>query len=310
MNVIFASTHDPDPLTWIKPLQEALPQTRIIPWQEGATAVDAELAIAWNPPSELFLREKNLKAVFNLGAGVDALFRLPGLHKDIAIFRLEDAGMAVQMAEYVLYALLRASRNFDHYQGQQQAQFWNPLADIQRQQWPVGILGTGVMGARVAQSVAALEYPVATWSRSGKDIAGTRKFAGQAEFSDFLANTRVLVNTLPLTPDTRGILCRDTFSQLRPDAYIINVARGDHLIEADLLAMLESGHIKGATLDVFSQEPLPEDHPFWLHPRITITPHVAAASLREETISQVVVKIKRYMRGDPVPGEVAHGQGY
>ncbi len=297
MNVIFASSHDPDPLTWIQPLQQALPQTRIIPWQEGGAAVDAQLAIAWNPPSELFLREKNLKAVFNLGAGVDALFRLPGLHKDIAIFRLEDAGMAVQMAEYVLYALLRASRNFDHYQEQQQAQFWNPLADIQRQQWSVGILGTGVLGTRVAQAVAALEYPVATWSRSGKDIAGTRKFAGQAEFSDFLASTRVLVNTLPLTPDTRGILCRDTFSQLRSDAYIVNVARGDHLVEADLLAMLDSGHIKGATLDVFSQEPLPEDHPFWLHPGITITPHVAAASNHGLTEYQHNIAADRHCGG-------------
>lgn len=310
MKIIFASTHDPDPNSWISPLQQALPDTQIVNWEDEGPAVGAQLAVVWNPPQDLFLRETRLQGVFNLGAGVDALFRLPGLREDLPVVRLEDAGMAVQMAEYAIYALLRASRNFDQYQSLQEKHEWRPLPDIQRDRWPVGVLGTGVMGSRVAQALAALDYPVAAWSRSGKDLAGVQKFAGQQQFSQFLARTRVLINALPLTAETRGILCNANFQQLLPDSHIVNVGRGEHLVEADLLDMLACGHIKGATLDVFSQEPLPIDHPFWSHPGITLTPHVAAASLREETIAQIASKIRDFLDGKPLTGLVIRERGY
>src|SRR5690606_23398395 len=184
------------------------------------------------------------------------------------------------------------------------------LPDIRRDAWPVGVLGMGLMGARVAQALVALEYPVAGWSRSGKDIPGVQSFAGTGRFSAFLARTRVLVNTLPLTPDTQGILCRDTFEQLLPDAYVINVGRGAHLIEDDLLAMLAAGRVKGATLDVFNQEPLPPEHPFWTHPAVTVTPHVAAASLRDQTISQIAAKIRACVQGEPLTGLISRDRGY
>ncbi|MDS1139919.1 glyoxylate/hydroxypyruvate reductase A [Pusillimonas sp. SM2304] len=310
MNVIFASDHNAEPQDWIVPLQRELPDVRIVNWDDNGPAVDAQLAVVWNPPETLFMRETRLKGVFNLGAGVDALLRLPGLRADLPIVRLEDAGMGVQMAEYVAHALLRASRGFEQYQTLQQQREWAPLPDIQRAQWPVGVMGTGLMGARVAQTLAALEYPVAGWSRRGKDMPGVQRFASPAELPAFLARTRVLVNTLPLTPETRGILCRDTLQQLLPDAYIINVGRGEHLVEDDLLGMMASGHIKGATLDVFAQEPLPSDHPFWAHPGITVTPHVAAASLRDETISQIAAKIRGFLKGEALTGMVSRDLGY
>lgn len=310
MKVIFASMHDPDPDTWIRPLQRELPDVEIINWQDDAAAVNAQLAVVWNPPESLFSRETQLQGVFNLGAGVDALLRLPDLPDDLPIVRLEDAGMGVQMAEYVLYAVLRASRDFDEYQLLQHQQQWEPLPPIRRAQWPIGVMGTGLMGTRVAQALAALEYPVAGWSRSGKDVPGVQKFASVAELPAFLARTRILINTLPLTTETEGILCRDTFEQLLPDAYVVNVGRGEHLIEADLLSMLDTGRLKGATLDVFSQEPLPKSHPFWTHPAITVTPHVAAASLRDETISQIAEKIRAFLDGQPFTGLVVRERGY
>ncbi|NYT58611.1 glyoxylate/hydroxypyruvate reductase A [Alcaligenaceae bacterium] len=309
-NVIFASTHDTTPQEWIAPLQRALPLAQISNWKDNAPPVDARFAVVWKPPHDLFLRETRLEAVFNLGAGVDALLQLPGLPADLPIFRLEDAGMSVQMAEYVLHALLRASRGFEQYQVQQRQRLWHPLPDIERESWPVGIMGTGLMGTRMAQTLAALEYPVATWSRRGKEIAGVHAYAGADEFPAFLARTRVLVNTLPLTPATQGILCRKTFEQLLPDACIINVARGEHLVEKDLLSMLDSGHLRGATLDVFAQEPLPSSHPFWDHPAITITPHVAAASLRGATIKQVAAKIQSLLNGVVPTGAVNRELGY
>lgn len=310
MKIIFASAHDVNPDTWIKPLQALIPEAKICPWTDEGPKVGAQLAIVWNPPGDIFLREPDLKAVFNLGAGVDAVVKLPGLRQDVAVVRLEDAGMSAQMAEYAVYALVRASRRFDEYEKQQQKQVWQPLPDIQRKKWTVGVMGLGVMGTRVAQTLAGLDYPVAGWSRSAKEIAGIDSFCGAGQLPEFLARTRVLINTLPLTPETAGILCRNTLQQLLPGAYLVNVGRGEHLIEDDLLALLDSGHLAGATLDVFREEPLPQGHPFWKDGRITITPHTAAASLREETIAQVADKIRRYMRGEPLTGVVLRDRGY
>nr|WP_257216552.1 glyoxylate/hydroxypyruvate reductase A [Allopusillimonas soli] len=310
VKAVFASAHDADPQAWIDPLQAAVPEVAFHAWNDTGKAVGAEIAVVWNPPPDLFSREPGIKAIFNLGAGVDALLRLPGLPADAVIVRLEDAGMAVQMAEYAAYALVRASRSFDDYQRLQQQERWEPRPDIRRADWTVGVLGMGVMGARVASALAALDYPVAGWSRTGKDIPGVQKFAGQQAFPAFLARTRVLINTLPLTDGTRDILCRATLRQLRPDAYLINMGRGEHLVEEDLSALLDSGHMRGATLDVFRQEPLPAGHPFWRDPRITITPHVAAASLREETITQTADKLRRYVRGETLSGVVPLDRGY
>lgn len=310
MKIVFASTHEISPADWIDPLEAALPGSRVVMWQPDLPAQDAEIAVVWGPPAALFERERKLRAVFNLGAGVDALFKLPTLPADLPIVRLEDAGMAVQMAEYAVWAVVRASRQFDDYVRQQGQGLWNPLPELDRAQWPIGVLGTGVMGTRVAQTLASLDYPVAGWSRSGAVPPGVQGFAGTAQLPAFLARTRVLINTLPLTDDTRNILRRDTLEQLQPNACLINMGRGEHLVEEDLLALLENGRMQGATLDVFRQEPLPSDHPFWNHPRVTITPHVAALSLRRETIAQVADKIGRFMRGEPLTGVVARDRGY
>ncbi|OZI75177.1 glyoxylate/hydroxypyruvate reductase A [Bordetella genomosp. 12] len=279
-------------------------------WHEDLPPQDAEIAVVWGPPAGLFERERKLRVAFNLGAGVDALFRLPTLPADLPIVRLEDAGMAVQMAEYAAHALVRASRQFDQYEALQGEGRWQPLPELDRSLWPVGVLGMGVMGARVASSLAGLDYPVAGWSRSGKAPQGVQAFGGRDALGAFLGRTRVLINTLPLTDDTRDLLCRDTLSQLMPEAYLINMGRGAHLVEEDLLALLDSGHVAGATLDVFRTEPLPPGHPFWTHPRVTVTPHVAALSLRRETIAQVAAKIQAFMRGEPLSGTVSRDRGY
>lgn len=310
MKILFAAASMQDTGDWIDDLARAIPEAELIPWKNDGERVGAELALTWNPPADIFTREPGIRAVFNLGAGVDALLRLPGLADDAVVVRLEDAGMAVQMAEYAVYALVRASRCFAQYEVLQRLERWEPQPAIQRGRWPVGVLGMGVMGARVASTLAALDYPVAGWSRSGKAPQGVQAFGGAESLPAFLARTRVLINTLPLTPDTRGILNRDTLGQLLPGAYVVNVGRGEHLVEQDLTALLNSGHLLGATLDVFQQEPLPAGHAFWHDARITITPHVAAASLREETIAQVADKVRRYLAGETLTGIVPRDRGY
>jgi glyoxylate/hydroxypyruvate reductase A len=187
---------------------------------------------------------------------------------------------------------------------------WSYRKPRKRADFPVGVMGLGVLGARVAQALAQFEFPVVGWSRSAKKIEGVRCFAGAAQFKDFLAATKVLVNLLPLTPDTQGIMCLDTLSQLQRGGYVINVARGAHLVDDDLLALIDSGQLAGATLDVFRTEPLPPEHRFWQHPKITMTPHTAARTLRDESIAQIAGKIEAMERGEPIAGIVDPVRGY
>jgi glyoxylate/hydroxypyruvate reductase len=174
----------------------------------------------------------------------------------------------------------------------------------------VGVLGLGVLGAHVAQTLASFGLPVRGYSRSPRDVQGVQSFAGSAQFGAFLDGVKVLVNLLPHTPDTRDVLNVQTFSQLARGAYLINVARGAHLVEHDLLDALANGQLTAATLDVFREEPLPPDHPFWREPRITITPHMSALTLREESVAQVARKILALVRGETVSGVVDIGRGY
>ena len=171
-------------------------------------------------------------------------------------------------------------------------------------------MGLGVLGERVARALVQFEFPINGWSRSPKAIDGVRAFTGAEQFNDFLGASRVLVNLLPLTPDTTDVINKDALSRLQTGAYVINVARGAHLVDEDLLAAIDSGHVAGATLDVFRTEPLPAGHAFWNHPRITITPHTSARTLREESIAQIARKMVALQRGEAVAGVVNPARGY
>ncbi len=293
---------------WLDGLHQALPEAEVSEWQPGAP--QADYAIVWQPPQQLLDEQRSgLKAVFNLGAGVDALLKLQW-PRELPLIRIDDGGMAVQMAEYVCHALIRHFREFATYDQQQRAGEWKMRRTQSRSDFPVGVMGLGVLGERVARSVAQFEFPVSGWSRSPKTIEGVHCHSGAQGFKDFLASTRVLVNLLPLTPDTTDIINRDTLSQLLPGAYVINVARGAHLVEDDLLAQLESGQVAGATLDVFRTEPLPAGHAFWTHPKITITPHASANTLRADSIAQIARKLAAFERGEHVAGLVDLARGY
>jgi len=306
MRVTFCCT-DTASEPWLQGLRAALPGTDVSLWAPGTPPAD--YAVVWAPPQQFFDEQAQLKAVFNIGAGVDALLKLK-LPSQALIVRLDDAGMSVQMAEYVCHAVIRHFREFDAYEADTRQGKWSFRKPRDRADFPVGIMGLGVLGERVARSLAQFEFAVNGWSRSSKAVDGVQCFSGAQGFQDFLAASRVLVCLLPLTPDTRDIINRDSLSSLQTGGYIINVARGAHLVEDDLLALLESGHIAGATLDVFRTEPLPAGHPFWTHPKITVTPHTSARTLRSESIAQIAGKIAALQRGEPVAGVVDRGQGY
>ena len=296
-----------DPAPWVQGLQAALPQAQVSAWQPGAPP--AEHAVVWAPPQAFIDAQPGLKTLFNIGAGVDALLRLrlpPGLQ----LVRLDDAGMSVQMAEYVCHAVIRHFREFDVYDADAPTGRWSFRKPRERADFAVGVMGLGVLGERVARALQTFEFPVNGYSRTPKAVPGVRSFSGAQQLPEFLAASRVLVNLMPLTPETENILNRSTLSQLQPGGYLINVARGKHLVEEDLIALIDSGHLAGATLDVFRTEPLPPEHPFWHHPRITVTPHTSARTLRDESIAQIAGKILALQRGEPIRGVVDHQRGY
>ena len=292
---------------WIAGLREALPGATVEEWVPGAPAAD--YAVVWAPPQPFLDGQPGLKALFNIGAGVDALLKLR-LPPQALVVRLDDAGMSVQMAEFVCHAVIRHFRELDAYEREAAAGKWGFRKPRVRADFPVGVLGLGVLGARVAQALAAFEFPVRGWSRTRKDIPGIACFSGGEQFDAFLRGTRVLVNLLPLTPDTANFLNRDSLGRLLPGGYVINVARGAHLVDEDLLALLDNGHLAGAALDVFRTEPLPAEHPFWRHPKVTVTPHTSARTLRDESIAQIAAKIRALESGEPIAGVVDRQKGY
>jgi len=306
MKIAFCCTGTkPEP--WLDGLRAALPGAEVEVWQAGAPAADH--AVVWAPPQQFLDEQRQLRGVFNIGAGVDALLKLK-LPPRATVVRLDDAGMSVQMAEYVCHAVIRHFREFDGYETDVRAGKWSYRKPRERQDFAIGVMGLGVLGERVARALAQFEFPVMGWSRSPKVIAGVRCFAGAAQFNDFLGASRVLVNLLPLTAGTTDILRLETMSKLQPGGYVINVARGAHLVEADLLALLDSGHLAGAMLDVFRTEPLPAGHPFWQHPKVTVTPHTSARTLRDESIAQIAGKIRSLDAGLPIAGIVDLARGY
>ncbi len=292
---------------WLVSLKKALPDATASVWEPGSPPAD--YAVVWNPPQQFIDEQPNLKAMFSIGAGVDSLLQL-NLPKDLCIVRLEDAGMSVQMAEYVCHAVIGYFRDFKHYDTSKQKAKWSYRKTKDRKDFAVGVMGLGTLGLRVVKTLQMFEYPVNGYSRTPHQIPGVNCFSGQQGFKEFLNNTKVLVNLLPLTAETEYILNRDTLSQLQPESYVINVARGKHLVDQDLIDLIDSGHISGATLDVFATEPLPPLHQFWQHPKITVTPHTAARTLREETVTQIANKILSLQQGNSITGQVDLQRGY
>ena len=293
---------------WMRGLAEHLPHAELVAWTKHAAPAD--YAIVWTPPDAFYASQPGLKAIFNLGAGVDGLLRSRALPGHVPLIRLEDAGMAPLMAEYVVHAAVRYARELDRVAEDRRAHRWVQRWTVPRDRFPVGVMGSGALGLPVAKALVAQGFPVALWSREAKTIDGLLCHGGREGLAAFLARTRILVCLLPLTPDTEDIVDRTLLDGLMPDAYLINVARGRHVVDEDLLAAICDGRIAGATLDVFRDEPLPATHPFWDEPRITITPHCSALTQRSATLSQIAEKIGRLERGEVVTGVVDRERGY
>jgi glyoxylate/hydroxypyruvate reductase A len=288
----------------------AFPRIPFRVWPDYGPREDIRYALVWRQPPGSLAGLPNLQAVLVLGAGVDSVLSDPDLPTAVPVVRLIDAGLPGPMAEYALYAVLHFQRRMSDYLEQQRRSVWLPRTESLARQWPVGVMGLGVIGATVARRVLAQGFPVSGWCRTQKMLDGIDIFAGAASIDAFLSRARVLVNVLPLTPQTRGILDARAFSAMPKGSYVVNIARGGHVVDADLLAALDSGQLAGAMLDVFEEEPLPPVHPFWRHPNIIVTPHVAAPTLALQAQAQVLDNIGRLERGEMPLGIVDRGRGY
>lgn len=309
MALLFASPDD-DPVAWTRALRQRLPdlEVRVFPDLGDPAAIEA--ALVWLPPPGLLASLPNLRAIFSLGAGVDRLLEDPTLPADIPLCRMVDPSLTASMAEFVLLHVLRYHRDLDLYEAQQRRAEWRLVLPKPPSATVVGLLGLGELGAASARLLARHGFAVRGWSRTHKAIEGVRCFAGPEEFDAFLAEVGVLVCLLPLTPQTRGIVNASLFDRLPAGARLVNLARGAHLVEQDLLDALDTGRLAHATLDVFVQEPLPKDHPFWRHPRITITPHAASYSLPESGAEIVAENLRRLRDGRPLLHVVDRARGY
>ncbi|MDH3661446.1 MAG: glyoxylate/hydroxypyruvate reductase A [Alphaproteobacteria bacterium] len=295
---------------WLEHMQALLPEIACRPWSDPGDPDDIDIAVVWKPPAGGLKRFSNLKLIVSIGAGIDHALADPELPRHVPIMRTTSDDLKVRMREYVVLHVLRLHRRLPEIEAAAARREWlqliNPLAHQRR----VGIMGLGDLGGDCAHALATIGFDVAGWSRRPKTIDGVESFAGDRQLTAFLERTEILVCLLPLTSSTEGILNADLFERLPPGASIINAARGGHLVDADLLAALDRGQIGSATLDVFTTEPLPSSSPFWDHPKVLVTPHVASLIDPLTGGKAIAANIRKFLAGDCVPDLVDHEQGY
>jgi len=299
-----------DPAPWLEALLAADPELDIQVYPDIRAPENVEFALCWKHPAGSLAQFPNLKAVSSLGAGVDHLFNDPEFPVAMPVCRVVDPDLTQGMFEYVLTGVLYFQKHFQQFASQQQSRRWQRIISPYCRDYRVAVLGLGVLGGYCAQHLAGLGYGVSGWSQSQKELAGVECYAGVENLGAAVADADVVVCLLPLTEQTRGILATPLFAKMQPGACLINVARGQHLNEVDLLQALDSGQLGGALLDVFEIEPLPENHLFWHHPQITITPHCSSVTNPKSAAAQLVDNYRRLRSGRPLLNQVDWQRGY
>jgi glyoxylate/hydroxypyruvate reductase A len=309
MALVFISKSD-DPDAYTHSMQALMPDLEVRLWPDVGDPAEIDFALTWKAEPGVLASFPNLKAISSLGFGVDHLFDDDTLPEGVPLVRLAEETLTGQMSEYAILGILRHHRMLGGYETAQGEGRWARELPPDTGATSVGILGLGVIGADCAAKVCGLGFPVRGWSRSPRALPGVECFHGADGLAPMLAASHFLVCLLPLTPQTRGIVNAHTLAALPTGAYVINAARGGHVVDTDLLAAIESGHIAGAMLDVFNHEPLPRDHPYWAHPKITVTPHIAGLCVPRLMAPQIVENIRRVRAGRPLLNLVDRARGY
>ncbi|MEX0290416.1 MAG: 2-hydroxyacid dehydrogenase [Flavobacteriaceae bacterium] len=295
---------------WKEALLKVDPDLSIYSYLEDHPREEITMAVVWKHPKGTLQGYPNLKLIASFGAGVDFIFEDQTRPLHVPITRVVDPKLASDMSEFVLGQILSHLKNFNRYKVDQLNKKWQPIAYRRIEDITVGIMGMGALGSVLAKDLLKLNFKVMGWANSPKQEIDISMFVGADEREEFLSKSSVLVCLLPLTEETKGILNKALFSQLPPGAFVINVARGGHLVDEDLLEMLGSGHLSGAYLDVFHAEPLPKDHPFWEHPDIHFTPHIASVSDVPSVSPQIIENYHRLVSDLPLHNQIAIDKGY
>ncbi|WP_326520728.1 2-hydroxyacid dehydrogenase [Leptothoe spongobia] len=297
-------------MPWVAAIKAISPDIDLRIWPDDGDKADVSFTLVWAQPQGIFAQYPNLKVIASMGAGVDNLLQDSSIPDQATVVRMVDPRLVSQMGDYVLAAVLNHVRQFPDYVQQQQAHQWQPMQPRNIDEVTVGVMGVGQIGSAVAARLRRLGFKVVGWSRRAKVLAEIHVFAGQDQLSSFLAASEILICLLPLTAETENILNTGTLGQLPQGAYVVNVARGKHLVEEDLLSLINNNHLAGACLDVCRQEPLPQDHPFWSQPKITITPHIASLTDPVSVAPQIVDNYRRMITGQLLLNWVDRQQGY
>ncbi len=315
MSAILVAVDGPQAGDWLAALRDAAKGREVLAWPVGAEDLRrVSFACVWLPARGLLAQLPNLKAIINLGAGVDHLLADPELPA-VPIARVAHADLTRRVTEYVALHVLLHHRRQRLYDAQQRERSWRVHGQPAASEVNVGVMGLGVIGAHAAKALAGLGFKVAGWSRSPKTLAGIETFHGAAGLDRFLARSEILVCLLPRTPETEGILDLALLRKLKRDgaadgAFLINAGRGPLQVDADIVAALDECTLSGATLDVFQREPLPADSPLWSHPKVTITPHNAGDISPRVFAPNVIAEIERFERGLPLGNLVDRKRGY
>ncbi len=309
--VVFISEED-DAERWRRALEPHLPGLDWRAWPDAVgDAADITIALVWRPRPGVLKDFPNLKAIYHLGAGVEMLLADETLPRHIPLIRMVDPALTAGMTEYVVHRVLHYHRRFDLLAERQRGRVWKWMEAPETAKRRVGILGLGVLGRDAAEKLIGLGFrAIAGWSRTSAEVPGVENFHGPDGLAPFLGRTEILVCLLPLTPATRGIINAQTLARLPRGAFVVNAARGGHVVEADLLAGLDSGHIAGASLDVFATEPLPDDSPLWNHPGVMVTPHIASLSVPASAAPDIAANIRRVEAGETPTDLVDFERGY
>lgn len=277
-------------------------------WPEIGDPNDIDFAVVWKHPPELLIQLPALKAISSYGAGVESILNDPLLPADLPVGRISGPRLAADMAEFVTAVIINQHRGLWGFYEDQKAQRWQPWAPVGTPR--VGLLGSGNMGAACARVLLSLGYEVHCWNRSGSGELDLTYHRGEAGLQQMASICDFLVCLLPLTEHTQGILNADLFAQMKAGSYLINVGRGDHLVEADLINALDQQQLSGAYLDVFQHEPLPADHPFWSHPGVLMSPHCASFTLPEEAARLIYQSYCHVQQGKGPLDAINRQQGY
>ena len=294
---------------WAELFARKMPALPFRIWPDSGDPREVRYLAAWQPPEDLATRFPNLEVLFATGAGTDH-FDFSVIPDTLPVVRMVESGIIKGMVEYVSLAVLSIHRDWRTYLDQQREGNWQVHRVHPASSRRVGVLGLGVLGRAVLEKLGGFGFSCAGWSRSPQQIADVECYAGADGLQQFLARTDILICLLPLTDSTRGILSKPLFDRLPQGAAVINVGRGGHLVQQDLLQALDEGQVGKAILDVCEPEPLPPGHPFWAHPKVELTPHIASMTQPETAVDVVIDNIRRHRAGLPMIGLVDRARGY